>query len=112
MSLEDRLESLERRLQEIEAEWSRPEVAGDQERARQLGREQAQLAPVVDDYRRLRAVREQLEAARRDRTHETDPETREMAAEIVGELESRGDTADRVASRPPVCRATQMTIAT
>ena len=88
MSLEDRLDALERRLLEIEAEWARPEVAADQERARQLAREQAQIGPVVDDYRRLRAVNEQLEAAKRDRDSETDPETREMARQIVAELEA------------------------
>ena len=49
------------RLAEIEAEWSRPEVAADPERSRTLGREQAQLAPVVDELsapaRRPRAAR-------------------------------------------------------
>ena len=60
MSLEARLDEIERRLEEIEAEWSRPEVATDPERSKALGREQAQLAPVVDSHRRLRGVREQL----------------------------------------------------
>jgi peptide chain release factor 1 len=88
MSLDDRLEGLERRLSEIEAEWARPEVLADQERARHLGREQAQIAPVVDEYRLLRAVKQQLDAARRDRDSEADPETREMARQIVSELEA------------------------
>jgi peptide chain release factor 1 len=88
MSLEDRLDGLERRLVEIQAEWARPEVTADQDRSRRLDQEQAQLAPVVDDYRRLRTVREQLEAARRDRTAENDPEVREMAREVIDELEA------------------------
>jgi peptide chain release factor 1 len=86
MTLEDRLDELERRLSEIEAEWSRPEVASDPDLSRRLGQEQAQLAPVVGDYRQLRLVREQLEAARRDRTSESDADLREMAAEIIDEL--------------------------
>ena len=49
MSLEDRLEALEERLTEIEAEWSKPETAADQERSRDLGREQSQLEPIVAD---------------------------------------------------------------
>ncbi|MEO6350631.1 MAG: peptide chain release factor 1 [Candidatus Limnocylindrales bacterium] len=85
--MELRLEALEQRLTEIEAEWNRPEVATDHELSRRLGQEQAQLAPVVDDYRRLRTVRAQLEAARRDRTAESDAEMREMAAEIIDELD-------------------------
>jgi peptide chain release factor 1 len=89
MSLDDRLEELERRLQEIEAEWSRPDVAADPERSKQLGREQSRLAPIVDNHRQLRATRAQLEAARRDRDAETDPETHEMARQVVDELEAQ-----------------------
>ena len=83
MSLELRLDEIEKRLGEIEAEWSRPEVAADPDRSRQLGREQAQIAPVVDAYRRLREVREQLASARHSRESETDPELREMAHEFA-----------------------------
>ena len=88
MNLELRLETLEQRLTEIEAEWARPEVSADHELSRRLGQEQAQIAPVVDDYRRLRKVRGELEAARRDRNAETDAETRDMAREIVSEYEA------------------------
>jgi len=88
MSLEARLDDIERRLAEIEAEWSRPEVAADPERSKTLGREQAQIAPLVANHRRLRAVREQLTAARRERDTESDPELRELAREVVAELET------------------------
>jgi len=88
MSLDARLEELERRLAEIEAEWSRPEVASDPERSKYLGREQSRLAPVVDNARLLREARAQLEGARRDRDAEADAETREMARQVVDELEA------------------------
>ena len=87
MSLEARLDELEERLREIEAEWARPEVAADRERSRQLGREQAQIGPVVESHRQLRVVREQLAAARRERDDETDPELRDLAREVTSELE-------------------------
>ena len=90
MSFEERLEALERRLTEIEAEWSEPEVATDHERQRRLGREQAQIAPVVEKYRQLRDTRAQLDGARRDRDSEADVEIRSMANQIVDELE-RGE---------------------
>ncbi|MEO7117841.1 MAG: peptide chain release factor 1, partial [Candidatus Limnocylindrales bacterium] len=89
MSLDDRLDELERRLEEIEAEWARPEISGDLERSKQLGREQARVAPVVERYREQRDNRAQLDAARRDRDAETDQETRDMARLIVDELETR-----------------------
>jgi peptide chain release factor 1 len=88
VSLEARLDEVERRLAEIEAEWSRPEVAADPERSKALGREQAQIAPVVGNHRQLRAVREQLRAARRERDTESDPELHELAREVVAELEA------------------------
>jgi peptide chain release factor 1 len=89
MSLEARLEELERRLGEIEAEWARPEVAGDPARSRALGREQAQIGPIVDIHRQLRQVRAEHDSARRSRESEKDPELREMAQEMVLEAERR-----------------------
>jgi peptide chain release factor 1 len=89
MTLELRLDELERRLAEIEAEWSRPEVAVDPERSRDLGREQAQLAPIVEGYRDLRRVRAELDSARRARSSEADAEVREMAGDLVHENEQR-----------------------
>jgi peptide chain release factor 1 len=85
MSLELRLDELERRLEQIQAEWSDPAVAADPDRGRQLGREQSQLAPVVDAYRELRRVRESLESAEHSRESEADPELREMANQFVDE---------------------------
>ena len=84
MSLDDRLEELEERLVEIEAEWSRQEVAADPDLRRELGREQAQIEPVVRVYRRLKEVRAQLAAAREA---EADPELRELAREEIESTE-------------------------
>jgi len=89
MNLELRLDELERRMQEIEAEWADPAVSADPTRGRQLGQEQAQLSPVVDAYRELRRVRESLESARHSRESEADPELRAMADELVDEEERR-----------------------
>jgi peptide chain release factor 1 len=89
MTLELRLDELERRLEQIEAEWAVPEVAADPARSRQLGREQAQLAPVVDAYRELRRVREERESAQHSRATESDPELRQMADDLVNENQRR-----------------------
>jgi len=88
MSLELRLDTLEQRLKEIEEEWAQPGVAADPDRSRRLGREQAQLIPVVGDYRDLRKVRGQLDAARLERGNETDAEERELTRAVVAELEA------------------------
>jgi peptide chain release factor 1 len=87
MSLEQRLDEIERRLTEIEDEWARPEVLADQDLARRLGQEQAQLTPIVDEYRALRKTRESLAGAHQSRETETDPELRRMAQELIEEGE-------------------------
>jgi peptide chain release factor 1 len=93
MGLDERLDALERRLMEIESEWARPEVASDPAQRRALGREQSQIEPIVDTYRRLRTVREQLVSAH---AAESDPELRELArAEIdQAEIEERSLTEE------------------
>ncbi|MEA2676009.1 MAG: peptide chain release factor 1 [Chloroflexota bacterium] len=85
MGLDERLDTLERRLTEIESEWTRPEVAADAEQRLALGREQSQIEPIVDVYRRLRAVRSQLAAAHEA---ENDPELRELARAEIDQTES------------------------
>ena len=84
MGLEQRLDELERRLTEIESEWARPEIAADAGQRRALGREQAQIEPIVDTYRRLRAVRTQLTALHEA---ESDPELRELARDEIDHAE-------------------------
>jgi peptide chain release factor 1 len=88
MSLEARLDEIEQRLADIEAQWSDPATAADQEQARRLGREQAQLTPIVDEYRALRQARAALASARDSRETETDPDLRRMAQELVEEYEA------------------------
>jgi peptide chain release factor 1 len=88
VSLDGRLDDIERRLAQLEAEWADPAVAADPERSRSLGREQARLTPIVDNIRRLRATRTQLAAARLEREKEHDPELRELAREVIDELEA------------------------
>jgi peptide chain release factor 1 len=87
VSLEARLDEIEGRLADLEAEWSRPGVAADLDAAKRLGREQAVLAPIVENYRLLRQAREQLAGARHERETSADAETRDLAQQIVGELE-------------------------
>ena len=88
MSLEARLDELEQRLADIEAEWSKPEVASDPARSKVLGREQAQIRPIVENYRALRATRAALASARHELQSESDPEFKELAKELIAENEA------------------------
>ncbi|HVM29975.1 MAG TPA: peptide chain release factor 1 [Candidatus Limnocylindrales bacterium] len=87
MTLEQRLDEVERRLDEIEQQWAQPDVLADQDAARRLGQEHAQLSPIVDEYRALRRTREELASVRQSRETEADPELRRMAQELLEEAE-------------------------
>ena len=94
MSFDERLDALEQRLTEIEREWSRPEVAADPDAQRDLGREQAQIEPVVDVYRQLKTARADLSAAHEA---EGDPELRELARAEIETAERQAEELMREA---------------
>jgi peptide chain release factor 1 len=60
----DKLEATERRYLELEAEMSRPEIAGDYDRLQSLAREHAALQEVVRILNEYRRLRESLDQAR------------------------------------------------
>ena len=63
-SFDDRLEEIESRYETVSSELASPEVAGDQERMRDLGRSFAELEAIVVPYRALREARRQADEAR------------------------------------------------
>jgi peptide chain release factor 1 len=74
--MQKRLDEIEARYEELTAELSRPEVASDPSRLRQLGRQHAELQDIVTTYRRYRDTLRQAEEARAMAKEEKD---REMA---------------------------------
>ncbi|MFP3949182.1 MAG: peptide chain release factor 1 [Longimicrobiales bacterium] len=85
--LEQRLVEVESRFREVDRELADPEVVQDPERLRTLGRERAELEPVVERGGELRELARELEGARELARDEADPEMREMAREEVERLE-------------------------
>src|SRR5919109_3657856 len=61
----EKVEAIEKRYRELEAEMARPEVAGDYDRLQALAREHSSLHDIVvllQDYRRLKDSLEQAQA--------------------------------------------------
>ncbi len=81
----EKLAEIEDRFVEIEQELLDPALARDRERYTRLMREHSELQELVEAYRRLREVEEQLEQAR-VLGEDDDPEIREMAAAEAEEL--------------------------
>jgi len=87
--LDDKLAEIARQYDSLQAELSRPETSTDPDAIRRIGRELARLQPVVDAYRGLESVRQELAGARELRDQgDADEELRAMAREEVARLEA------------------------
>ncbi len=86
--LDRRLEEAVARFRAVELRLSDPAVASDPDRLRELGRERAELEPVVEAVVELEELEEELQGAR-VLVREGDDEMRALAQEEVRALESR-----------------------
>ena len=87
--LDAKLADVARQYDSVQAELARPEVTSDPSQLRRLGQELSRLQPVVEAYRALTAIRDELAGARQVRDGETDDEMRAMAREEIDRLEGR-----------------------
>ncbi|MEX0979977.1 MAG: peptide chain release factor 1 [Gemmatimonadota bacterium] len=87
--LEKRLLEVVERFEIVSVQLTDPEVVRDLDRLRRLGQERAELEPVVDAYREIRTVLEELRGAREIAAETEDPEMRAMADDEVEGLEAR-----------------------
>jgi len=88
-SLDAKLAELAAQYDDVGRQLGTPEVLGDPNQLRRLGRELSRLEPVVAAYRELTEVRSQLDGARQMRDVESDEDMRAMAREEIAELEGR-----------------------
>ncbi len=91
-SVQNKLENLSERLEEINALLADPGIIGDQNRFRALSQEYAQVNPVVNIFRQYQSTLENIEEAQR-MLKEDDADMREMANE---ELKSANEIKDNL----------------
>jgi peptide chain release factor 1 len=96
VDISDRLPQIEARYEAVQAEIASPEVAGDPDALRRLGRELAELGEIVEPYRALRAALEHAEEARAMASAESDAE---MAAFLREEATTAEDRAVELRAR-------------
>ncbi len=92
-----RLTEAESRLREIDRELSDPDVVGDPDRLRNLGRERSDLEPLVVVGERLRDLQEEHSSAQSLADESDDPEMKELAEEEVAGLEDQVEALVREA---------------
>ena len=76
--MEDRLNQIAERLRQVERELADPAVYSDQQRLKNLSREQKELTPVVETFTALQQTEQAITEAREMLS---DPELRELAQE-------------------------------
>lgn len=82
----DKLEEIEIKFERLTAELSDPEVLGDTQRLTRITRERSRLEAVVEAWRGLRNLREQLEETR-ELLEDSDADIRSMAREELPQLQ-------------------------
>lgn len=84
--MEDRLDALAARLDEVNEKMMDPAVLGDRRTMAKLGREANELSPIIDVYNEYKSAKSALEDAK-VLMEEDDKEIREMAKMEIDELE-------------------------
>lgn len=93
----DRLEEIEARHDELMRLMASPDVVEDLPALQRYAREHAELAPLVELSARLRATEAQIADARSELDSGSDTELRELAQEVLAELEpAREDYLDQI----------------
>jgi peptide chain release factor 1 len=91
MDAEDRLQEIEARFEQVQAEMSSVEAATDPDRMRTLGQAFAELEQIVRPYREYRRAITDASEARELAAAETDPELAEGFAEEARTASERAD---------------------
>ena len=85
----DKLEDLRIRLDEILNELQEPDVANDQNRFRELMKEQNDLTPIVEAYNEYKECKQAIEDSLEMLEEESDEEMRELAKEELNDNKKR-----------------------
>src|SRR5439155_12543549 len=94
-TMQDRLDEIEARYDELTRELSRPEVAADLARLRDLGKRHAELEEIVSTYRAYRQAMAHAEDARSMAKEERDPEMAEFLRSEEADADRRAADLER-----------------
>jgi peptide chain release factor 1 len=93
LSLENKLQTVVERAEEVSALLSDPDVISDNDRFRELSQEYAQIMPVVNCFESLQQARND-EAAAQEMLKDPDPELRDMASEELEDARRRREALE------------------
>lgn len=90
----DRLESVEERFQKLEEELGNPEILANQKEYQRLAKERSEIAPLMEAYRNLKALKQQILDNQELLEVEEDPEMRELIRNDLNELRSQVERSE------------------
>lgn len=85
----EKLEQIEQRYKEVEAEMGKPDIAGDLDKMAQLGRDYKELEEIVVPYREALQVKQNLEQSQAELREASDDELKELLRSDIDELEPK-----------------------
>ncbi len=88
-ALQSKLASLEERYEQITADLGKPEVASDPAVYQKTAKARSELEPVVNKYRELKSILNQLSGAREMIKEGEDEELKALAREEMEQLETQ-----------------------
>lgn len=91
----DKLEELVGRLDEINIMLSEPDIIANQDKYRQLMKEQNELTPIVDKYKEYSDAKTGVEDSLSMLEEESDEELREMAKEELNECKAKVEACEQ-----------------
>lgn len=91
----DKLEELVGRLDEINIMLSEPDIIANQDKYRQLMKEQNELTPIVDKYKEYSDAKTGVEDSLSMLEEESDEELREMAKEELSECKAKVEACEQ-----------------
>jgi len=89
-----KVKEIEERYLELENELARPEIIKDQRRYQRFVKEHGRLSPIVNTFRKLNMVQEEIEG-NQPLQDDSDPEIRALAKEEIETLKSRLNELER-----------------
>ncbi len=83
----EKLDEIEKKYESLCHQLQNPKIAGDQDKFRQLMKEQSELRKIVKNFRRYKQLRQIVEANRQLLIEEKDEELKTLAKEELDEVE-------------------------
>ena len=90
----DKLEAIEKRYEEVLEELGRPDAASDQNKFKKLMKEQSDLSPIVEAYRKYSNAKKTIEDSLEILDTESDEDLKELAKEELAEAKKEVETME------------------